>query len=216
MNNNIKPLPNFLVKRHKDWNKKLNNKSKKEYLRLANEGQKPKFMLISCCDSRINPYSIFGSDIGEFFIHRNIANLVPPFNTKNKFQETSASIEFAVKSLKIKNIIILGHSNCGGIKNLIKSFSNKKKSNNNLFVNNWLKIINISRLTRFNKINTNKKQELFEKESIKNSLLNLCDYPFIKNLTKKEKINIHGLWFNIASRKLSYLNSKSKKFEIID
>ena len=74
-------------------------------------------MVISCCDSRIHATSIFGADEGEFFIHRNIANLVPVYSPDGENHGTSAAIEYAIKELKVQHLIILGHKDCGGIKN---------------------------------------------------------------------------------------------------
>jgi carbonic anhydrase len=73
-------------------------------------------MVISCCDSRVHVTSIFGADEGEFFIHRNIANLVPPYNPDGEYHGTSAAVEYAVTSLGVAHIVVLGHSNCGGVK----------------------------------------------------------------------------------------------------
>jgi len=87
-----KPLPEFLVKRYhgQAW-----------YRRLADEGQRPRAMVISCCDSRVHVTAIFGADQGEFFIHRNIANLVPPYNPDGEYHGTSAAVEYAVNALKV-------------------------------------------------------------------------------------------------------------------
>ena len=84
-------------------------------------------MIISCCDSRVHVTSIFGSDAGEFFIHRNIANLVPPFKKDQDYHGTSAAIEYAVKTLKIPHIIVLGHSTCGGVKSCFDYFSGRDR-----------------------------------------------------------------------------------------
>ena len=76
----IKPLPTYLVKRYHGWKATQFADNKTWYKRLAQEGQNPRAMVISCCDSRVHVTSIFGAETGEFFIHRNIANLVPPYS----------------------------------------------------------------------------------------------------------------------------------------
>lgn len=85
------------------------------YRRLAEEGQKPEIMVIGCCDSRAAPEIIFQTGPGDIFVTRNIANQVPPFQPDGHFHATSAALEYAVKGLKVKHIIVLGHGRCGGI-----------------------------------------------------------------------------------------------------
>ena len=206
-------LPDFLIRRYKDW--KDNNFPSKIGLfkSLAKEGQKPKAMIISCCDSRVDANKIFNTNVGEFFIHRNVANLVPPINKNETNCETLSSIEFALKSLKIPNIIILGHSSCGGINYAYKKFN--KKNDQNSFLDKWIEIVEPA----YNKIdNTNLNNEdeaisLLEKTSIVNSIYNLENYPFVNDLILKNKLHIYGLWFDIGSGNIEYLNRQSNEFE---
>ena len=110
-----RPLPGFLVQRYHGWKATTFNENKAWFRRLADEGQRPRTMVISCCDSRLHVTSIFGAEQGEFFIHRNIANLVPPYEPDGNQHGTSAAVEYAVNVLKIANLIVLGHSQCGGV-----------------------------------------------------------------------------------------------------
>ena len=103
------PLPNYFKDRYKDWKDNVFPNKKNSYRFLEKEGQNPKAMIISCCDSRIDPNKIFKAEEGDFFIHRNIANLVPSFESKNISYETLAAIKYAVKELNINDLIILGH-----------------------------------------------------------------------------------------------------------
>ena len=113
-----KPLPGYLVQRYHGWKATGYAENATWYRRLAAEGQRPRAMVISCCDSRVHVTSIFGADQGEFFIHRNIANLVPPYQPDGDHHGTSAAVEYAVRVLNVAHLIVLGHSNCGGIKGL--------------------------------------------------------------------------------------------------
>ncbi|MGJ8558119.1 MAG: carbonic anhydrase, partial [Sulfitobacter geojensis] len=115
----VKPLPSYLVQRYHGWKATGYADNKAWYRRLASDGQHPRAMVISCCDSRVHVTSIFGADQGEFFIHRNIANLVPPYEPDGDHHGTSAAVEYAVRVLKVSNLMVLGHSNCGGIKGCI-------------------------------------------------------------------------------------------------
>ena len=161
----LKALPDYLVQRYYGWKATTFANSKSWYHKLAEDGQHPRAMIISCCDSRVHVTSIFGSDAGEFFIHRNIANLVPPFKKDEDYHGTSAAIEYAVKSLKIPHIIVLGHSTCGGVKASYDYFSGKNPSlkENSNFVASWLEILRPS----FNNVS----KELPDNEIINKQLI---------------------------------------------
>ena len=95
---NVKPLPSYLLQRYNGWKATGYADNQAWYRRLANEGQRPRAMMISCCDSRVHVTSIFGADQGEFFIHRNIANLVPPYEPDGDHHGTSAAVEYGDRS----------------------------------------------------------------------------------------------------------------------
>ena len=210
----LSPLPKFLLTRYKKWKSISYSKNSNKFKKLASLGQNPSSMIISCCDSRVHVTSIFGANEGEFFIHRNIANLIPPFSSDGKDYGTSAAIEYATKELKINHLIILGHTDCGGIKSG-HSFHAKKTKKNYVFINKWLNILKPA----FNKIskNTSKRNQIkkLEEESIKNSLNNLLTFPNIKKAVKNKNLSIHGLIHDIGSGRLKYLNPLTNKFEKI-
>ena len=91
------------------------------YQRLADHGQTPEVMVIACCDSRAAPEIIFDAAPGEIFAVRNVANLVPPYEPDGAYHSTSAALEFAVQSLKVKSIVVMGHGRCGGIEAALNS-----------------------------------------------------------------------------------------------
>ena len=170
-------------------------------------------MIISCCDSRVNATSIFGAEAGEFFIHRNIANLVPPYLPNGENHGTSAAIEYATKVLKIKHLIILGHKDCGGIKGGYKLHSHGGNPEYE-FINKWLNIL----LPAYNKVHNKniseiKQIEQLEEESIKISIYNLFSFPNIKKAVESKKLSIHGLIHDIGLGKLKFLNPITEKFE---
>jgi carbonic anhydrase len=143
-------------------------------------------MIISCCDSRIHVTSIFGADLGEFFIHRNIANLVPPYNPDGDHHGTSAAVEYAVKTLRVSNIIILGHSHCGGIRCLCEG---NERSNRREFIDGWMSIVDhaINFELKGEKLHRN-----VEKEAVKISTNNLLSFPWIKDRVVSGGLKIHG------------------------
>ena len=212
MINKLSTLPIFLIDRYKKWKSTEYFNNAAQLRKLASFGQSPSTMVISCCDSRIHATSIFGANEGEFFIHRNIANLVPPYSPDDENHGTSAAIEYAIKELKIKHLIILGHNDCGGIKYghyMHSSSANQKYE----FINKWLSIL----LPAFNKIEkdvSEKKQiNQLEQESIKASINNLFTFPFIKKEVEDKKLSIHGLIHDIGSGNLKFLNPITEDFE---
>ena len=212
MTNKISPLPKFLIDRYKNWKSSEYLKNEVQLRKLSSSGQSPSTMVISCCDSRIHATSIFGADEGEFFIHRNIANLVPIYSPDGENHGTSAAIEYAIKELKVQHLIILGHKDCGGIKNGHNMHSNSANPNYE-FINKWLGIL----LPAYNKIQKNvseqKQINLLEQESIKVSINNLFSFPFIKKAIDENNLSIHGLIHDIGSGNLKFLNPVTDDFE---
>tara|TARA_E500000331_G_C17230775_1_gene702532 strand:+ start:687 stop:1322 length:636 start_codon:yes stop_codon:yes gene_type:complete len=208
------PLPEFLIDKYKDWKKNTFSNNKNLYKNLADNGQNPKVMIISCCDSRVEANSIFNSIPGDLFIHRNISNLVPEHNTNNS--EIISSIEYAITVLQIRQIIILGHSDCGGINYAYNKFSGKIISKKKSHLDNWIQSINPA----YEKIKKIKPElnciKSLEKESIVNSITNLKNYKKVKKLISENKIQIHGLFFEIGSGNLLEYNDSNNVFEIVD
>src|SRR3990167_777574 len=101
---------------------------------LADHGQQPEVMIIACCDSRVDPALILQCEPGELFVVRNVANIVPPYEPDNGYHGTSAALEFGICYLQVKHLIILGHSQCGGI----EALKNKSKLKQNDFITNWV------------------------------------------------------------------------------
>ena len=209
-----KPLPNNLIKRYMGWRATGFSENKAWYKRLAEEGQHPRAMVISCCDSRVHATSIFGADSGEFFIHRNIANLVPPFETDGGLHGTSAAIEYAVTALKVAHIIVLGHSNCGGVKGCIDMCSGNapQLEEDSSFVGRWIDILRPG----YEKVKKTSEpetlQEDMEKQAVLTSLLNLMTFPFVKAGVEEENLSLHGLWTDIAEGSLEVFDPSRGEF----
>ena len=208
-----KMFPNDLTEKYKIWQNDTFIKKKIHFERLAKEGQSPKYIIISCVDSRVDPNSIFKSEPGEFLVHRNIANVVPPYDYIAEHSGTIAAIEFGVTVLNIKNIVIMGHSGCGGIKNGYKMCKDDF-SDTNSAISNWLKLLkpSFSKLTNMNEDESIKD---LEKESIKISIENLKSYPFISKKLDSKEINIYGSWIDIGSGTIHALDFASNIFQLI-
>lgn len=214
----IKLLPSYLIKRYKGWKATEYQENKTWFNKISLEGQKPKAMVISCCDSRIHVTSIFGADKGEFFIHRNIANLVPPYNPDGDHHGTSAAVEYAVKILKVSNIIVMGHSNCGGVTNGYFLCKDSIYSNKTIFINKWLNIINPAYekvLSKYQNISDGERIEKLEKESILASINNLINFPFVKKALDTNCLVLHGLWHDIGTGNIESLDPSTLEFNKI-
>lgn len=209
-----KHLPAYLVRRYHGWKATTYSENKAWYQRLAEEGQHPRAMVISCCDSRVHVTSIFGADQGEFFIHRNIANLVPPYEPDGDRHGTSAAIEYAVTSLKVAHIIVLGHSSCGGVQGCYDMCTGKapELDATTSFVGRWMDILRPG-YDRISGIGDEAAQiAALEKQAVLISLENLMTFPFVREEVENEKLSIHGLWNNIGEGGLLEFRSEKDGF----
>ncbi len=212
-----KPLPSYLVKRYQGWKATQFSDNKAWYKRLASEGQHPRAMVISCCDSRVHVTSIFGADTGEFFIHRNIANLVPPYTQDGDHHGTSAAVEFAVCALKVAHIIVVGHSNCGGVNGCHDMCRGQApvRQQASSFVDRWMELLRPG-FERVKDIeNTAERITALEHEGIKISLENLMSFPFVQGSVQDETLTLHGLWHDIASGSVEVFDGNKDRFSTI-
>ncbi|MBN8913118.1 MAG: carbonic anhydrase [Rhizobiales bacterium] len=183
------------------------------YEELATYGQDPDVMVISCCDSRVDPETIFTAMPGEMFVVRNVANLVPPYETGGKYHGVSTAIEFAVMNLRVKHIVILGHSGCGGIKAALDQSAAIQTEA--MFISRWMSMLDDARLhvlAAHQMAPTAEKARLLELEGIKSSIKNLRTFPFVKTEEDKGRLSLHGAYFEIANGMLSVLNHSRGEF----
>ena len=212
------PLPSYLVQRYRGWKATKYAENKAWFRHLADMGQHPRAMVISCCDSRVHVTAIFGSDTGEFFIHRNVANLVPPFQPNGDHHGTSAAVEYAVTTLKVAHIVILGHSNCGGVNGCYEMCSGlaPELEKSSSFVGRWMDILRPG-YERIKDIPSKEAQlTALEREGIVISIENLMSFPFVNKAVTDETLSIHGLWNDIGEGSLLQYNAKTNQFEPID
>lgn len=209
----VKPLPGYLIQRFHGWKATTYQENKAWYRRLAESGQHPRAMVISCCDSRVHVTSIFGADEGEFFIHRNIASLVPPCTPDGKNHGTSAAVEFAVTALKVANLMVLGHSNCGGVKGChdMCSGAAPELEEKSSFVGRWMDILRPG-YERVKDIEPELRTRALEKEAVLVSLENLMTFPFVKAAVEEERLTLHGLWADVGEAGLEHYDPAQKAF----
>ena len=210
---NVKPLPSYLVQRYHGWRATTWTENRAWYRRLAEDGQRPRAMVISCCDSRVHVTSIFGADQGEFFIHRNIANLVPPYTPDGQNHGTSAAVEYAVNTLKIAHLIVVGHSSCGGVQGCHAMCSGhapelEQKSS---FVGRWMDILRPG-YDRIKDLPEDDQLAALEKEAVLVSLENLMTFPFVKARVEADELTVHGLWNDIGQGGLEQYDPAQRRF----
>ncbi len=186
------------------------------YRTLAEAGQKPKTMIIACCDSRADPAMIFSAGPGQFFIVRNVANLVPPFEPHGDYHGTSAALEFAVTGLKIENIVVMGHGRCGGVNAYLEGlYSATGKPG---FIDKWLTLLHPARAEALQDAAGDSpaaRQQALEFASVRHSLENLKTFPFIRDALENGNLKLRGAYFDIADGKLLSLDPKTGSFDPI-
>ncbi|MDX1743825.1 MAG: carbonic anhydrase [Ruegeria sp.] len=212
-----KPLPSYLVKRYHGWKATTYMENQVWYRRLATEGQRPRAMVISCCDSRVHVTSIFGADQGEFFIHRNIANLVPPYAPDGDHHGTSAAIEYAVTVLKVAHLIVLGHSQCGGVQGCIDMCTGHapQLEAKESFVGRWMDILKPKYGLVADIEDAHEQARQLERHTVVASLENLMTFPFVSSAVQDGSLSLHGLWTDIGEGGLQCYDPHNKRFEAV-
>jgi carbonic anhydrase len=185
------PFPHRLVEGHRDFLAERMPVERARFAALAH-GQSPTIMVIGCCDSRVPPEVIFDAHPGELFVVRNIANLVPAFDT-GACHGVFAALEFAVQVLKVRHIVVLGHAHCGGIRAFADHGPPLTPAAS---VHRWMAMIEPATrdagapdrdgyLTRL------------EQASIARSLENLRTFPYVADAVQRGDLSLHGAWFDI-------------------
>lgn len=209
-----KPLPSYLVQRYQGWKATTWTENRAWYKRLAQDGQHPRAMVISCCDSRVHVTSIFGADQGEFFIHRNIANLVPPHNPDGEHHGTSAALEFGVTALKVPHLIVMGHSGCGGVRGCLDMCCGNapELEKQSSYVGRWMDILK----PRFDQVkhlsDQTERLTALEHQAVLISLENLMTFPFVRDAVETGDLALHGLWNDISDGSLSQYDPATDGF----
>jgi len=212
----VRPLPDYLVRRYHGWKATTYEQNKGWYMQLVENGQHPRCMVVSCCDSRVHVTSIFGADQGEFFIHRNIANLIPPHDADGHHHGTSAAVEYAVQTLKVSHLIVLGHSACGGVQGCYDMCSGKapELEKHGSYVGRWMDILRPS-FEGLPEGNDADRLRQLEKNSVIVSLDNLMTFPHVNAAVDAGRLSLHGLWTDIGRGGLEEYNSETRVFRPI-
>lgn len=175
------------------------------------EGQPAKTMMVACCDSRSDPAIVTDCDPGDLFIVRNVANLVPPCEEAGQYHGTSAALEYAVNSLEVENIIVMGHANCGGIHALWEDDGTKKTQ----FIQPWILLAEeAKKKVKKTHEHADKPQQLTacEKEAVLVSLGNLLSFSWIKERVEQGSLKLHGWYFDVRAGELYCYQADKDEF----
>lgn len=186
------------------------------YKTLVQQGQRPRVLMIACCDSRCDPALLTDCDPGDMFVVRNVANLVPPYVQATYFAATTSAIAFAVHNLEVEHIIVMGHAQCGGIRTLMDHKS--PTCNEEELINKWLGIAEDARqqvLDTFSDKTPHYQTHACEQSAILVSLENLMSYPWISSRVREGALTLHGWYFDMPRGELFEYRPEKGVFEVI-
>jgi carbonic anhydrase len=191
-----------------DW-----ERQRARWAQLA-EGQSPRVMVIACSDSRVDPTQIFDVSPGEIFVVRNVANLVPPFETSAGHHGVSAALEFAVTQLNVSEILVLGHGACGGVRASLGHVFAGAPPGQGGFIADWVDLLSAERDRIAAELGDGPEAiRALEEACVKVSLANLRTFPFIPDREKQGTLRLHGAYFAIAEGVLHVLDEGRGAFQ---
>lgn len=178
---------------------------------LSVHGQAPAVMVIACSDSRVDPALLFGAEPGEVFMVRNVANLVPPYAPDSTYAGTSSALEFAVRDLGVRHIVVLGHSACGGIQALRRTVDGASLERE--FIASWMNIA--AEACRCEDGAALPDQQTVEHEGIRISLNNLRSFPWIDEKVRSGDLQIHGWWVDLVAGRLCEIKADGGSVDLV-
>jgi len=203
-----------LLEGYKKFRRKYFDGNNPLFEELVKQGQRPKALIIACSDSRVDPGILLDCSPGDLFVIRNVANLVPSCDGDDaSYHGTSAALEFAVCELNIKHIVILGHSQCGGIYALMDHIDLLEKKK---FIGKWVQLAKAARTQVFSehpKASTEEQAILCGQYAIRHSINNLSTFPWVAEKMREGNLYVHGWYFDLQTGKLLTLNPDNDHFE---
>ncbi|HEY7750186.1 MAG TPA: carbonic anhydrase [Aestuariivirgaceae bacterium] len=190
-----------LIEGYRQFRAKVWPGERARYETLALGGQTPDTLVVACSDSRVDPQTVFGARPGELFVVRNVAGLVPPYSPDAGYHGTSAALEFAVRVLKVKRIVVLGHAQCGGVKAMLDSAPVETRD----FVDAWMAIASPAFRKKPKAEQEGDILMHYESEVTRLSLANLRTFPWIAEAESAGRLRLDGFRFDIRSGMLTQL-----------
>lgn len=194
--------------RHDGW------EAERERWRSLSEGQAPRLMVIACSDSRVDPAQIFDVDPGEIFVVRNVAALVPPFETAPGHHGVSAALEFAIQFLHVRHVVVLGHAMCGGCRVALDQSLVGTVPGEGGFVAQWISMLDEARIPIAENLGTSGRtaEAAMEQAAVTVSLANLRSFPCVQEKEAEGGLKLHGAYFSIADGALHLLDEATGRF----
>jgi len=206
-------FPADLIDGYRRYTEERLPEERRRLAQLARLGQAPRAMVIGCCDSRAAPETVFSTGPGELFVVRNVANIVPPYAPDSAHHSTSAAIEFAVRDLMVPDVVVLGHSLCGGIGAYIKG--RELEEIRGEFIGPWIDLLKGSRAEAAETdqaLADKDLQRAVEEVVVRRSLKNLMTFPFVREKVEAGDVALHGAHFGIATGELRIMDPATGRF----
>lgn len=194
-----------ILKGYQAFRKKYAHGNRSIMRLLSVYGQKPKIMVIACCDSRVDPGLILQCDPGDLFVVRNIANIVPPYEKDKAHHGTSAALEYGITVLEVKHLVLLGHSQCGGMQHLM----DKRSETNFDFITHWVEIIDAP-------VDALKSVDDCARFALHQSYEHCLTFPWIAERVATNSLNIHRWFFDISKGQINTYSEEEKKYIPLD
>jgi carbonic anhydrase len=204
-----------LIQGYTDFHRDYSGPEYDDYREQAARGQSPKVMIISCSDSRVNPSIVMRAELGDIFLVCNVANIVPPYRPgKGTHHSTSSALEFAVGTLGVEDIIVMGHSGCGGIRALLDG-APVALDGDYSFIRQWVEIIKDAGKKTAH-LPDAERYTACEQEALKISLANLASFPWVAEKIASGALSTHAWHFDIATGAIHEYEAKRDKFFLLD
>ncbi|MEQ8411912.1 MAG: carbonic anhydrase [Erythrobacter sp.] len=213
-------MPEFaeLLKGYRRFRERTWPRQRERFAETLEKGQHPKLMIIACCDSRVDPAQIFDVDPGDIFVLRNVAALVPPFETTPGQHGVSAAVEFAVQVLEVAQIVVMGHGRCGGCRAALRNEHSEEERGAGGFLAGWITLLDGPRAEVAERygIESREAELAMEFASIRQSLANLRTFPWLAEREEDGCLKLRGAHFSIAEGLLYSLDEATGGFEVIE
>lgn len=182
------------------------------------QGQEPQVMVIACSDSRVDPSQIFDVDPGEIFVVRNVAALVPPFETSPGHHGVSAALEFAVQVLQVKEIVVMGHGMCGGCRAALTQNLKGAPPGEGGFISDWINLLDAARepVAAAHGTEGRDAERAMEQAAVQVSLDNLRTFPCVRSKERKGELKLRGSFFAISDGVLHVLDEEAGTFAPVE
>ncbi|QIQ86061.1 carbonic anhydrase [Erythrobacter sp.] len=213
-------MPEFaeLLKGYRRFREQTWPRQRARFAETLEQGQHPKLMIIGCCDSRVDPAQIFDVDPGDIFVLRNVAALVPPYETTPGQHGVSAAVEFAVQVLEVAQVVVMGHGRCGGCQAALQRDYTEADRGEGQFLAGWITLLDEAREDVAARYGTDSREAELQMEfaAIRQSLANLRTFPWLAEREREGRLKLRGAHFSIQEGRLYSLDEATGRFEVIE